>query len=66
MIEHAIVRAELAIAHVEGLVIDEQADELAIRHVDDGLARLRRSVLGLGLRESVRKVMGSRFARPPL
>ena len=40
---------KLAVAHVEWLVLDQQADDLAVRHVDHGLARLRISVAGLGI-----------------
>ena len=50
-VEHALVRAELPVAHVERLVVDEQADELAVGDVDDRLARLRGAVARLGVRQ---------------
>jgi hypothetical protein len=48
-IEQAVVRAEVAVAHVEGLVLHEQAHQLAVRDVDERLARLGRPVLRLGV-----------------
>ena len=50
-VEHALVREQLAVADVEGLVVDEQADDLAVGHVHDRLARLRVAVAGLGVRQ---------------
>ena len=46
-VERAAVRDQRAVAHVEGLVVDQQADELAVGDVDDGLAVLRIAVAGL-------------------
>jgi hypothetical protein len=50
-IEPTLVTQKLAIADVEGLVVDEQPDELAVRHVDHGLARLGIPVACLRIRE---------------
>ena len=63
---------QLAVAHVERLVVDEQADDLAVGHVDDRLAGLRVAVAGLRVRAAAaarrtqfRYVPGqSRTARP--
>ena len=41
--------AQLAVADVERLVLDEQADDLAVGDVDDGLAVLGVAVAGLGV-----------------
>ena len=38
----------MAVADVEGLVVDDQAEDLAVGHVDDRLARLR---VALGVRQ---------------
>ena len=48
-VEHALVRAQPPVADVERLVVDEQADDLAVRDVDDRLARLGIAVAGLGV-----------------
>ena len=40
-VQHALVAAQLAVADVERLVVDEQADELAVGDVDDRLAATR-------------------------
>ncbi len=42
---------QLSVAHVEGGVADEQADDLAVGHVDDGLALLGVAVSRLCVRE---------------
>ena len=47
-IEHTLVTVQLAVADVQRLVFDEQADELAVRHVDARFAGLRITVDGLG------------------
>ena len=39
--------AQRAGAHVEGLVVDQQADDLAVGHVDGRLARFGVAVAGL-------------------
>ena len=52
-VEHALVRAQIAVADVERLVVDEQADELAVRDVDERLARLREAVCRLGVGQRV-------------
>ena len=39
-VEHAFVLAQLAVADIERFVLDEQADDLAVRDVDDRLTRL--------------------------
>src|SRR5674536_235185 len=36
-VEHALVLAQLAVPHVERLIVDEQPNQLAIRDVDDRL-----------------------------
>ncbi len=41
--------AALAKADIEGLVVHEQTDDLAVGDVDDGLSRLRIAVAGLGV-----------------
>ena len=43
------MRDQRAVAHVERLVIDEQPDQLAVRDVDDRLARLGIAVRALGV-----------------
>ena len=48
-VEDALVRAQVAVAHVERLVVDEQPDELAVRDVDERLPRLREAVRRLGV-----------------
>ena len=50
-VEHALVREQLPVADVERLVVDEQADDLRVRDVDDRLARLRIAVARLGDRQ---------------
>src|SRR5215204_4607904 len=50
-VELALVREQPAVAQVERLVVDEQADDLAVGDVDDRLARLRVSVSRFRLRE---------------
>ncbi len=50
-IEYPIVGQQVAVTNIERLVIDEQADELAISHVDQRLARLRSPVLALGFQQ---------------
>ena len=54
-VERALVALERAVAHVERLVVDEQAQELAVRDVDHRLARTRgsRSRLGVGQRQGL-------------
>ena len=37
---------QLPVAHVQRLVVDEQADDLPVRHVHDRLPRLRVAVAG--------------------
>ncbi len=48
-VEHAIVREQVAVADVEGLVVDEQPHQLAVGDVDHRLARLGGAVLRLGV-----------------
>src|SRR5829696_1013461 len=50
-VEHPLVAAKLAVADVEGLVLDQEPDQLAVRRVDDHLARLRVAEARLGIRE---------------
>ena len=50
-VEHALVGPQLAVADVEGLVVDVQPDQLAVRHVDDRLPGLREPVARLGVRQ---------------
>lgn len=52
-VEHAVVRGRDAVAHVQRLVLDQQPDDLAVGHVDDGLAFLRIAVTAFGVREFV-------------
>ena len=54
-VEHPLVAAQLAVAQVERLVLDQQPDQLAVGDVDDRLAGLRVAVPALGVRQ-----------RPPL
>ena len=49
---------QLAVADVERLVVDEQADELAVGDVDDRLARLRVAVAGLRVGQRPQLVEG--------
>ena len=55
-VERPLVLEQRAVAHVERLVVDEQPDDLAVRHVDDGLPRLRVAVARLGVRQRPRLV----------
>jgi hypothetical protein len=48
-VENPLVRKQFAVADVEGLVLDQQADDLAVGDVDDRLARLRIAVARLGV-----------------
>ena len=57
-VEGAAVRDQRAVAHVEGLVVDQQADELAVGDVDDGLALLRIAVAGLRIGQRAHLVEG--------
>src|SRR5581483_11377625 len=50
-VEDALVVEQLSVAHVERLVVDEQADDLPVRHVDDRLTGLRVAVAGLRVRQ---------------
>ena len=50
-VEAPLMATQLAVADVERLVIDEEADDLAIGHVDHRLARLGVPVAGLGVRQ---------------
>ena len=55
-VERALVVDELAVADVEGLVVDEQAHDLAVRDVDERLAGLGVAVAGLGVGQRPRLV----------
>ena len=57
-VERAAVRDQRAVAHVEGLVVDQQADELAVGDVDDGLALLGVAVAGLRVGQRAHLVEG--------
>ena len=57
-VELALVQAELAVADVEGLVIDEQADDLAVGDVHERLTGLRVAVAGLRVRQRAQLVEG--------
>lgn len=46
-IERSLVAAALAEADVEGLIVDVQPDDLAVRDVDHRLPRLREAIAGL-------------------
>src|SRR5689334_7255011 len=50
-IEHPIMREQVAVTNVKGLIIDQQSNELAVRHVDHGLTRFRSPVLALGFQQ---------------
>src|SRR5207248_640432 len=50
-VEHALVGQQAAVTDVEGLVVDEQADDLPVGDVEDRLTRLRVAVAGLGVGE---------------
>ena len=50
-VEHAFVVAQLAVAQIEGLVLHEEADQLAVGDVDDRLAGLGVAVAALRVRE---------------
>jgi len=45
------VGKEVAVSDVEGLVVDEQADDLAVGHVDQRLPGLRIAVRRFGVGE---------------
>src|SRR5262249_35786129 len=47
-VQHPLMRAQRAVADVEGLVVQEQPDQLAVGDVDDGLPGLRQAVDRLG------------------
>ena len=55
-IQHPLVGDKSPIADVEGLIIDQEADQLAVGHVDDGLTGLGVAVTGLGVGQRVRFV----------
>src|SRR3954470_8135247 len=48
-VEHPLVRADIAVANIERLVVNKQPDELAVGDVDEGLAVLRIAVTRLGV-----------------
>src|SRR5439155_26338877 len=50
-VEHALVGQQAPVADVERLVVDEQADDLAVGDVQDRLAGLGEAVSGLGIGE---------------
>ncbi len=50
-VEDAFVGAQPAVAQVEGFVVDEQAEDLAVGDVDDGLPGLGVAVAGLRVRQ---------------
>ena len=50
-VEHALVTTQLAVAQIQRLVLDEQADQLAVRDVDDRLPGFGIAVAGLGVRQ---------------
>ena len=50
-VELALVAAELAVAEVERLVVDEQADDLAVGDAHQRLTRFRIAVGGLCVRQ---------------
>ena len=52
-IQGAFVGDETAVAQIERLVVDEQAQDLAVGDVDDGLPGLRIAVAGLGVGQRV-------------
>ena len=49
-IQDAFVLAEIAIAQIERLIVDQEADQLPVGDIDDGLARLRVAVAGFDIR----------------
>ena len=50
-VENPLVVEQFAVADVERLVVDQQADDLAVGDVDERLAGLRVAVSGLGVRQ---------------
>ena len=50
-VQAPLMRAQLAVADVERLVVDEEADHLAVGHVDHRLPGLRVPVAGLRVRQ---------------
>ena len=50
---------QFAVADVERLVVDEQADQLSVGDVDDGLAVLRIAVAGFGVGQRARSLSRS-------
>ena len=55
-VEHALVRMQAAIAHVERLIVDEQADDLAVGDVQDRLAGFGVAVACFGIGERAQLV----------
>jgi hypothetical protein len=50
-VQHPLVATQPTRAHVEGLVVDQQADDLSVRHVDHRLPRFRIAVAALRVRK---------------
>ena len=55
-VQDALVGAQLAVAHVERLVVDQQPHELGVGDVDHRLAGLGEAVAGLGVRQRAQLV----------
>ena len=55
-VEDPLVGEQLAVAHVERLVVDQQPDQLAVGDVDDGLPGLGVAVARLGVRQRAQLV----------
>ena len=50
-IQHPFVATELAVPNVKRLILDQQANDLAVGRIDHGLSRLRVAVPALGIRQ---------------
>src|SRR5262249_61055219 len=57
-VQPALVRVQLAVADVERFVVDEQPEQLAVRHVDDRLPRLGEAVPDLGVGQRPQLIEG--------
>ena len=55
-VKQPFVRAQFAIADVEGLVVDKQPDHLAVGHVDDRLPGFRKAVSSLCIGQRAQRV----------
>src|SRR5689334_16545589 len=50
-IQHPVMGKQAAVTNIKRLVIDEQADQLTVGHIDERLTRFGRSILAFGLKQ---------------